>query len=432
MSLSISPTAAESTRRFGDPTESNQLTINPVSPSGNSPMERAGAIRLLFIDNLRWVMIMLVLSMHAAVTYSGVGSWYHHESSVLSRPELFSFVTYQAFLQSFFMGLLFFVGGYFVPGSFDKKGGRRFLKDRAFRLGWPTLLYVFFVGPLTEYFISRSWDPDSAGRSFFREYSHYISRGHWLAGTGPLWFCAALLIFCAIYTGWRRLTASISRTGAVEQDKRQQGQRPGAFPGRVVIAGLILLIALVSFLVRIPCPNGTSFYNMQLCYFPQYTLFFLAGIMAYKRSWLATLSRKTGLFWGRVALIGGLVLWIALLVVGGAFNGQAAAYKGGLHWQSLGLCIWESLTGLGLSLYCLILFRSRFNRQGRLAYFFSVNAFAVYVFHPPVLIAISLGIAGWHWPPLVKFALLTFLSIGVTYNLCAWVFRKIPIVKKIL
>ena len=33
--------------------------------------------RLDFVDNLRWVMIILVVSMHAAVTYSHVGSWYY-------------------------------------------------------------------------------------------------------------------------------------------------------------------------------------------------------------------------------------------------------------------------------------------------------------------------------------------------------------------
>ena len=32
------------------------------------------------------------------------------------------------------MGFLFFIAGYFVPGAYDKKGGARFLRDRAY--GW--------------------------------------------------------------------------------------------------------------------------------------------------------------------------------------------------------------------------------------------------------------------------------------------------------
>jgi fucose 4-O-acetylase-like acetyltransferase len=390
--------------------------------AADKPATRSGAMRLIFIDNLRWVMIMLVLSMHAAVTYSGVGSWYYNEPVVPGRPALFAFITYQTLLQSFFMGLLFFVAGYFVPGAFDKKGAGRFLKDRAYRLGLPTLLYIFILGPLTEYYVSKSWAGDSPDRSFLREYDHYIMRGRWPGGTGPLWFCAALLVFCAGYAVWRSLSG---RT-----DSRDGGPRP--FPGKLVVGGFILVIALASFGVRIFWPNGTSFYNMQFCYFSQYILFFIAGTLAYRRSWLTTLPRQTGVFWRRVALIGGGLLWIALLIFGGAFKGHAPDYRGGIHWQSLGLCLFESVAGVGLSLYCLVLFRDRYNRQGRLARFFSDNAFAVYVFHPPVLIAISLGMAGLHWPPLLKFVLLTVASIIVTYSISGAILRKIPLLKKIL
>jgi len=35
------------------------------------------ASRLLFIDNIRWSMIILVLSMHACDTYSPFGNWYY-------------------------------------------------------------------------------------------------------------------------------------------------------------------------------------------------------------------------------------------------------------------------------------------------------------------------------------------------------------------
>src|SRR5713101_3793116 len=92
-----------------------------------------GPARLLYIDNLRWVMIMLVVSMHAAVTYSHLGSWYYMQDTPVSVAETGIFATYQATLQSFFMGFLFFIAGYFVPGAYDKKGAAKFIRDRAFR-----------------------------------------------------------------------------------------------------------------------------------------------------------------------------------------------------------------------------------------------------------------------------------------------------------
>lgn len=133
-----------------------------ASPSTDSPaasqVDRVPrSSRLLFIDNLRWSMIILVISMHAADTYSPLGNWYFTDRTPLSRLELVAFAAWQMYLQSFFMGLLFFVAGFFAPASLDRKGSRQFIRDRAFRLGLPVLFYMFVLGPITEYFIAHSW-----------------------------------------------------------------------------------------------------------------------------------------------------------------------------------------------------------------------------------------------------------------------------------
>lgn len=386
-----------------DTIRATPTTIADDTPVTATAPGRTTAGRIIFIDNIRWVMIMLVLSMHAAVTYSGNGGWYYKEGAQLGKAELLIFVTYQAFLQSFFMSLLFFIAGYFVPGAYDKKGGLRFLRDRAFRLGLPTLLYILILGPVSEYVANGNWEG-----------------GPHLGGNGPLWFCAALLIFCVGYALFRALTGRRDLVG------------PRPFPGAAAVTGFILLIAAATYLVRVPWPNGTSFYNLQFCYFPGYILFFIAGTLAYRYSWLTTLSKAAGVWWGRVGRGGGLIVWFAILLLGGALSGHAADYKGGWTGQSAGLCFWEALAGVGLSIWCLVLFRERFNGQGRWAKFFSDNAFAVYVFHPPILIGITLWMAGLHWPPLVKFVLATVLSIAASYTLCAAIFRRIPGVKKML
>src|ERR1700753_3825241 len=158
-----------------------QAALPPVTTT--RPQATTGTSRLLFIDNIRWVMIMLVLSMHAAVTYSGHGSWYVKETARLGLPQELTFVTYQVFLQSFFMGFLFFFAGYFVPGAVDKKGVARFLRDRAYRLGLPSLLYIFVIQPVTCYYVAGLYD---TSHGFFGAYSRYITHGWFLSGTGPL------------------------------------------------------------------------------------------------------------------------------------------------------------------------------------------------------------------------------------------------------
>jgi len=376
--------------------------------------------RLLYIDNLRWVMIMLVVSMHAAVTYSHLGSWYYMEDAPVSAAEQGIFGTYQAFLQSFFMGFLFFIAGYFVPGAYDSKGPGKFLKDRAFRLGLPLLFFVFFLQPLSIWCISLFHGPDVGG-GLGAIYSRYITSGHWLGGTGPLWFCEALLIFCLGYVLFRSLRGGRATSPAAKK-----------LPGNALIGGFIALTGVATFLVRLSWPNGTSFYNLQFCYFPQYIAFFITGTLAYRGNWLKEFSIRTGNYWGRVGLFGGLILWAAVLVLGGAFKGQLATYQGGLHWQSLGMACWEQVAGVGISIFLLVWFRERTNRQGTVARWFSANAFAVYVFHTPVLITLSRMIGGWHGALLLKFLVLTLLSIGVTYILSAVLLKRVPLLKNIL
>jgi fucose 4-O-acetylase-like acetyltransferase len=403
-------------------TASPKTATAPKSkPSGNGPN------RLLYIDNLRWVMIMLVVSMHAACTYSHIGSWYYMEETPVSQAEAGIFATYQATLQSFFMGFLFFIAGYFVPGAYDKKGAAQFIKDRAFRLGLPLLFFVFVLQPVAVYCIGLFHGEAVAPRGFADLYARYINRGWWLGGTGPLWFCEALLIFCLGYALFRTL-----RQNNNTATNAHPAKKIGLLPNKTKIWGLILTITLLTFLIRFPWPNGTSFYNLQFCYFPQYVLFFCAGTLAFRGDWLNRFSVSSGKYWGRVALIGGLIGWVALLILGGAFKGQIPAYRGGLHWQSLGMAFWESMTGVGISMYLTVWFREKFNRQGKAARFFSANAFGVYVFHTPILITISRMMSSIHFPLLLKFTALTLLSIAVSYALCSLLFRRLPLLRKIL
>jgi len=63
---------------------------------------------MLFIDNIRWTMILLVLSMHATDTYSPFGNWYYTDRSQTTLTTALIFGSYQSILQAFFMALLFF------------------------------------------------------------------------------------------------------------------------------------------------------------------------------------------------------------------------------------------------------------------------------------------------------------------------------------
>jgi hypothetical protein len=53
------------------------------------------------------------------------------------------------FNQAWFMGAFFLLAGYFVPGSYDKKGAGSFLKERLIRLGIPLIIWIFVLNPIS-------------------------------------------------------------------------------------------------------------------------------------------------------------------------------------------------------------------------------------------------------------------------------------------
>jgi fucose 4-O-acetylase-like acetyltransferase len=375
-------------------------------------------MRLAFIDNIRSVMIVLVLSMHAADTYSPFGNWYYTEHRAADFPTVAFFGFYQSFLQAFFMALLFLIAGYFTPGSFAKKGPARFLWDRFVRLGLPTLLYMLLIGPLTEYYLSRTW---RTPKSFAGAWWEHIIDGEVFGMTGPMWFCAALFIFCCFYAA----AASLARK------ERSKSRRTIVINNKNVML-LAASVALSTFLVKGMFPCGAAFYNMHLSDFPSYIILFTSGIWAYRRGWIGRLPYEFGLRWGAVALGIGCVLWPALIMLGGGRHGNMAAFECGWHWQDLGLSIWAAIICVGSSLGLIVFFREKLNAQGSLARFMSANAFAVYVFHPPILIALALALSQFSAPAITKFLLLSALGVVASFLAAEYVFRRIPLLNRII
>lgn len=106
--------------------------------------------RLLFVDNLRILLICGVLVVHLDDTYGAIGTWeYHDPATNLLTGILLSIPN--AIGMACGMGFFFLLAGYFTPGSYDRKGPRAFLQDRLVRLLPPLLLYELLIQPLVVY-----------------------------------------------------------------------------------------------------------------------------------------------------------------------------------------------------------------------------------------------------------------------------------------
>jgi glucans biosynthesis protein C len=370
-------------------------------------MEQKQQTRLHYIDNLRAIIIILVVIGHAAATYSGLGMWYYIENKVSDIGSIVFFASFLAITQSFDMSFLFMLAGYFTPHSFDVKGPARFIKNRLFRLGLPLLIYILIIHPLA---VKLAY-PNVNIIDFFINGLKSLSIFGW---SGPLWFVEVLLIFTVIYAILRILL------------RKKMSFVPPKI-NFINISLLTLIITIIAFLIRIVMPIGTAFMNLQFPFFSGYIVMFIIGIISKRLELFDNIDSRTGKKW-LITFSICYACFTLLIIFGVPMIGGARIVIGGFTWQSFAYALWESFSCVTISIGLIGIFRSRFNRQNRLQKLLSENYFGVYVFHAPILIAISVSIKWLVIHPLIKFILAAACAITVSY-LFTFLVRKIHFMK---
>jgi glucans biosynthesis protein C len=363
--------------------------------------------RLFFIDNLRTFLIILVFLDHLAITYgSPFGSWYYHEGQV-GFPAAALYATYQGFAQAFFMGLLFFLSGYLTPSSFERKGSKKFLRDRLIRLGIPIVIFTVFVSPVVNYAVASSQGYSGSFWGFVQSYLPF--------GLGPLWFVLALLMFDASYVFWRGFST--------------RGFTVHSFPTKRVIVGMGLLIGAITFFIRIFFPEGWAvpIIDFQVAFFPQYIAFFIFGLIAYRGNWILSLRKDTGMYWGTVASL--LTLVSLGIFLASIFTG--ASFLGGLTWQTAAYALWEQVFAIAVSIWLVVWFREKYNTQSRFLRTLSNSSYGAYIVQAPVLVFLALSLQSVQLPLLLKFLLISPIAIALCF-LVAYLIKKVPNADKVL
>lgn len=411
------------------------LEAGEAKPRGE---EAGSGRRLYFVDNIRSFVIVQVVVLHAAVTYSGLGMWYYQEAAALEPLTALSFGIIQSFIQAYSLGLLFLVAGYFVPASFRRKGGARFLRDRAVRLGVPALIYMLMINPAILYYVTSLSAPNptpTPAPTPIGFYLGYILGLQFLGGSGPMWFAIALLVFSTAFAAARLLRGDQEKKDeeAAEGTEGPEGAGDDAkLPDHRDVIKLILVIAAAAFAIRLVQPIGTAVLNMQLSFFASYVALFVVGIAARRRRWLARIPYPFGIVWLKAALVGGTAFWLALFLFGIGPEGEISKTYGGLYWQSAAYALCEAFFCVGACLGIVVVFRERFNSGGRLPRFMADNSFAVYFFHPVILILVTAALRGFAWHPLAKFAVAAAVAVPICFVASELVLRRIPLLKEVL
>lgn len=385
--------------------------IPSTSPSAVIPTQAKA--KLTYIDNLKVVLTVLVILHHAFITYGAPGGWYFTEKTTLTAA-LIPMTAFVAVNQSFFMGFFFFLSALFIPSSYDKKGPAKFTVDRLVRLGLPLLFYSFVLSPFLSFM-----PYNYTGAHPQITYLQYLSGFESWIDFGVLWFVAALLLFTLLYVGARLMSkAIVKRVGT---------------PSTKQIILFALGIGIITYFVRIKFPIGWVLHpvGFQFAHFPQYIAMFVLGLLASRSKWTDNVNPKVGKQTLRIALALVLLGFPALLVAQVVFKFPLSDFGSGGHWPSLGYAVWEQLTGFSIIAVLMSLGKHRWNQAPGWLVKLSRCTFAVYIFHPLVLIALSVLLHSWAIEPALKLLVVGPLAVLGSFAL-GMLLVKVPVINKVI
>lgn len=356
------------------------------------------------IDHLKAWVTLLVVFHHTAITYGGPGGWFWRELTGDGSATSVAFGIFCAVNQAWFMGMFFLLAGAYVPGALQRKGSAGFLRDRVIRLGIPLVAFGWLLGPVTVALAQIPRGADFADTLLWT----------WRSGRffpGPLWFATALLAMSAV--------------AALRHTLRPSAHPPRPFPSNTVLLAAALGCGALAFALRLVWPVGTSVWGLQFGYFASYMILFAAGMAAAERGWWLAVPDATARTWRRVTwcTLPLLLLAFAPLPMGdpmGGISPAAALYA-----------FWEPFVAWGILLTLLVHARARTSPPGRFGAALARRAFAIYVIHPPVLVAVALAGRDLVWPALLKFALTGSIACALCFVLAGLLLR-VPGVARVL
>ena len=365
------------------------------------------ADRLHFLDHLRGFIILLVIALHASMTYMAYPSdwWYVIEPE---NSPLFTLFVLLVDVPN--MQILFFIAGFFAYGSLEKYGPGRFVRQKAVRIGLPWLVGVVFLAPLVTYLIPLTrgtagpylefWIGDFWGQ-------YYQQSVYWFLGVLFLLF----ILLAALYKG--------------EPAMRNIPRRPQE-PDRRFFGTFWALTALCFFVSTLVVPadywtNALKLIVYQPARLLLYAGYFTLGIIADRRGWFRAGGFRPDLeWWGPAALISAMaylgVRWI--WVDGGLLFllAQAALFNA--------FCLAALMAGVAL-------FQRYVDRPTRFRTSLGRNAYGIYYLHPLILyptayIALSVGASIF-----LEMALLTLFTLLVAWAGSAFVLTRVPVLRQI-
>ena len=360
-------------------------------------------MRKHWLDNLRWVTVLLVLLYHVFYFYNNKGV-FGGIGGFGAGPQYQDVIMY--ILYPWFMPLLFLLAGISSRYALEKQSGREWFRARTRKLLVPATIGLLVFHWMTGYFNTAvaakagTFDGMPGPARFFM----------WaVSGIGPLWFIQDLWLFSLLLLLIRKLDPS----GKFHD---WCGRVFGGKAGMVWVILLgILFWAGEQLLIKNPRPESPDgLYNLYKPLF--YLIPFLMGYFIFSSD---AVQDVLGKYW--IQLLGAaLATGILLVVFTFGQDNTSPQYLG----RPLN-CIYGWLACLAMTAW----FKARFDRTSAFAGYMTRSSFGIYIVH--YLVIAALGYQMKMYTQLPPWSMYVILAVAV-FTLSPLIYeiiRRIPFIR---
>jgi peptidoglycan/LPS O-acetylase OafA/YrhL len=402
----------------------------------HAPGTRPGDGRGLLVDHLRAFLTLLVVIHHAVLAYHAYAPqrgaafdaapmfWRAFPVVDAARwPGIDLLVTLN---DTFFMMLMFFVGGLYVAGSVARRGLADYVRERSIRLGVPFLVSCALLAPLAYLpaYLQYGGEPSLA-----KYLSAYASLDVWPAG--PAWFLWVLLAFGTL--GSLTLRAVPRAFDRLARIARTLGEKPSRFAFVFGLACIAIYVPAAQAVGGLRWSEWGPF-TVQTARIGLYALYFVAGIAVGAHGTARGLLARDGRLaqrWKRWANVAPLffVAFLAPLITVFASLGRTGAVDPVLVAATNTAF---AVTGVVTSLAVLACFaRFAAGWTGRAWTGLDRNAFGIYLLHYPCVTWIQYALLDAPLPGFAKGLLAIAGAVAASWIASAML-RRIPIVERVI
>lgn len=355
------------------------------------------------MDNLRAVIVFLVVVLHAVISYMEYAPpwWY-----VLDGRRSIVFTYMVLLIDVPIMQIMFFLAGYYAWPSLAKRGPARFFTDKIRRIGIPWAIGVLLLAPPTAYLIYYSRHSPMSFWTFWRTDfwgPAYQQSVYWYLGVLLALFAATAVLFRAS-----------RRFAAWEPGIR----RPTLWQGALFVAVVSAASALIATRCDLDLWSNNRLFVYQPVRIPDYLGYFFLGIFACRCGWFTE-----GGFQPR------LRLWVPFWLVSGAvyviWRMTPQPGLSGVEFKTVAVvlfnlfCLASLIAMIGLFLRYLGGSGEFWRAQAR-------NSYGVYYLHPLILYPLTLAFVPLSISIFLKAAILVVLGYALSLAASALVLTRLP------